>query len=723
MAELLLEILSEEIPARMQARAADDLKRLMTEGLKKAGLEFTEARAFATPRRLALVVDGIPAKQPDVTEERRGPRVDAPEQAIQGFLKGNGLTLDQCEKRTMPKGEFYFAVIQKNGRPTADVLPMVIFEAVTGLNWPKSMRWASNRFNWVRPLHLILAVFNGDPVRGALRLGRGGEGPTVAGFSSHESMLAPEGDEFFEKHIAYSDVTLGHRFLAPGVIEVKDFADYRDKLEKAYVMLDADERQKAIAGQAENLAKKENLAVKADDGLLAEVAGLVEWPVVLMGRIDEAFMDLPEEVLSTAMRHHQKYFSVVDAKGNLAPRFITVANTEATDGGKAIIAGNERVLRARLVDARYFWDQDRKRNLESRVEDLEGVVFQEKLGRVFKKAERMAKLARALAEITGAEPDLAERAAWLAKADLTTEMVVEFPVLQGVMGRYYALADGEKPEVAEAIADHYAPQGPADRCPSAPVSIVVALADKIDSLVGFWGINEKPTGSKDPFALRRSALGVIRLIVENGLRVPLIKSFTAAYGFFPPSHNGERFVQSADGLARDLLDFFADRLKVHLRDKGVRHDLVTAVFSLGGEDDLVRLLARVEALEGFLASDDGESLLVAYKRAANIVAIEEKKDGISYDQTVDAGHLVDAEEVSLHAGLEDAAPRITKAVAEERFADAMSALAGLRAPVDAFFDKVTVNCDDKALRANRLRLLSRIRGALGGVADFSKIEG
>jgi glycyl-tRNA synthetase beta chain len=422
------------------------------------------------------------------------------------------------------------------------------------------------------------------------------------------------------------------------------------------------------------------------------------------------------------MRHHQKYFSVVDDKGKLAPRFIAIANTEGTDGGKAIIAGNERVLRARLADARYFWDQDRKRGLESRVADLAGVVFQEKLGTVADKAERMAKLARTLAEHTGADADFAERASRLAKADLTTEMVIEFPSLQGGMGRYYALADGEPAEVAEAMADHYAPQGPADRCPSAPVSVAVALADKIDTLVGFWMIAQKPTGSKDPFALRRATLGVIRLIVENEHRIPLIKAFTAAYNIFDVAYNGERAVQSADGLVKDLLDFFADRLKVHLRDKGVRHDLITAVFSLGGEDDLVRLLARVEALECFLASDDGEPLLVAYKRAANIVAIEEKKDGVAYDQPVDAGRLVDAEEISLHAGLEDATPRITKAVSEEQFAGAMSALAGLRAPVDAFFSEVTVNCDDKALRANRLRLLSCIRRALGGVADFSKVE-
>ncbi len=693
MAELLLEILSEEIPARMQARAADDLKRLMTDGLKKAGLTFEDARSFVTPRRLALVVDGLPVNQPDVTEERRGPRVDAPEQAIQGFLKGNGLTLDQCEKRTTPKGEFYFVVVERKGQVTADLLPEMFNDMFQVFPWPKSMRWGTGGQRWVRPLHGILCLFDGAVV------------PMAVGSTKS------------------TNSTIGHRVLAPGVIGVNDFAEYRDKLENAQVILDADERRKAIAGQAEKLTKKEKLTVKIDNSLLAEVTGLVEWPMALMGRIDEVFMDLPEEVLTTAMRHHQKYFSVVDAKGKLAPRFIAVANTEATDDGKAIIAGNERVLRARLADARYFWDQDRKRTLESRVAGLDGVVFQQRLGSVLDKAERMAKLARTLAEYTGVDPDLAERAARLAKADLTTEMVVEFPELQGVMGRYYALADGETAEVAEAIADHYAPQGPADRCPSASVNVAVAMADKIDSLVGFWMIDEKPTGSKDPFALRRSALGVIRLIVENELSVPLLELFTAVYGFFPPSYNKERSVIPADVLARDLLDFFADRLKVHLRDKGVRHDLITAVFSLGDEDDLVRLLARVEALETFLTSDDGEHLLVAYKRAANIVAIEEKKDGVIYDQPVDAGNLADAEEASLHAGLEEAAPRIAKAVAEERFADAMSALAGLRAPVDAFFDKVTVNCDDQTLRANRLRLLSRIRGALGGVADFSKIEG
>ena len=690
MAELLLELLSEEIPARMQERAAEELKRLVTDGLKKAGLEFTEARALVTPRRLALVVDGLPAKQPDVTEERRGPRVDAPEKAIQGFLNGNGLTLEQCEKRITPKGEFLFAVIARKGQETAELLPEMFSDVFRAFPWQKSMRWGDGDQRWVRPLRGILCLLDGEVVG----VDFGGEPATR--------------------------MTIGHRFLtSTPIIDVQDFADYEAKLRKAWVMLDAGERRKAIAGQAEKLAKKENLTVKADDGLLAEVAGLVEWPVALMGRIDDAFMDLPEEVLTTVMRHHQKYFSLVDTKGKLAPRFIAVANTEAADGGKAIIAGNERVLRARLADARYFWDQDLKRGLESRVADLDGVVFQEKLGTVADKAERMAALARVLAETTGADPDLAERAARLAKTDLVTEMVVEFPELQGVMGQYYALADGDKPEVAGAISDHYAPQGPADRCPAAPVSIAVALADKIDTLVGFWGIGEKPTGSKDPFALRRAALGVIRLIVENGLRVPLLETFEKASSFLDAMESGMSSQLEPD----DLLDFFADRLKVHLRDKGVRHDLISAVFSLGDEDDLVRLLTRVEALEGFLASDDGEPLLVAYKRAANIVAIEEKKDGAVYDQPVDAAGLVETEESTLHAGLEEAALRIAGAVAEERFADAMSALAGPRAPVDAFFDNVTVNCDDEALRANRLRLLSRIRGALGGVADFSKIEG
>ena len=716
MPELLVELLSEEIPARMQARAADDLRRLVTDGLKGAGLEFTEARAFVTPRRLALVVDGIPSKQPAVTEERRGPRADAPERAIQGFLKGNGLTLDQCEKRTTPKGDFLFAVIEKKGQATEDVMKALLPTLIFDFPWPKGMYWGEKGavLRWIRPLRRVLCLFGGESISISEKL--------VAIDSTLQ--LPPDNN------------TVGHRFLSPEPFKVRDFADYEAKLREVYVMLDADERRKAIAGQAEKLAKKEKLAVMPDDALLAEVAGLVEWPVALMGRIDEAFMDLPEEVLSTAMRHHQKYFSVVDAKGKLAPRFIVVANTEATDGGKAIIAGNERVLRARLADARYFWDQDRKRSLESRVADLSGMVFQEKLGSVADKAERMAALARVLAEHTGADADLAERAGRLAKADLTTEMVVEFPVLQGVMGRYYALADGDPAEVAEAIADHYAPQGPADRCPSAPVSVAVALADKIDSLVGFWAIDEKPTGSKDPYALRRAALGVIRLIVDNGHRLPLRTVFLQAC-----SDSGFRADTTKYGwIVAELLDFFAERLKVQFRDRGVRHDLISAVFAqrqtdfvrelesstdapIPGEVDLIRVLARVDALSKFLDTKDGADLLVAYRRAANIVRDEEKKDGEIYQPAVYQSGLAEGREFELWSELERVRDDIEPTLEREEFEKAMKILSRLRGPVDKFFEEVRVNVEAATLRENRLCLLSYIVWVMDLVADFSKIEG
>ena len=716
MPELLVELLSEEIPARMQARAADDLRRLVTDGLKGAGLEFTEARAFVTPRRLALVVDGIPSKQPAVTEERRGPRADAPERAIQGFLKGNGLTLDQCEKRTTPKGDFLFAVIEKKGQATEDVMKALLPTLIFDFPWPKGMYWGEKGavLRWIRPLRRVLCLFGGESISISEKL--------VAIDSTLQ--LPPDNN------------TVGHRFLSPEPFKVRDFADYEAKLREVYVMLDADERRKAIAGQAEKLAKKEKLAVMPDDALLAEVAGLVEWPVALMGRIDEAFMDLPEEVLSTAMRHHQKYFSVVDAKGKLAPRFIVVANTEATDGGKAIIAGNERVLRARLADARYFWDQDRKRSLESRVADLSGMVFQEKLGSVADKAERMAALARVLAEHTGADADLAERAGRLAKADLTTEMVVEFPVLQGVMGRYYALADGDPAEVAEAIADHYAPQGPADRCPSAPVSVAVALADKIDSLVGFWAIDEKPTGSKDPYAVRRAALGVIRLIVDNGHRLPLRTVFLQAC-----SDSGFRADTTKYGwIVAELLHFFAERLKVQFRDRGVRHDLISAVFAqrqtdfvrelesstdapIPGEVDLIRVLARVDALSKFLDTKDGADLLVAYRRAANIVRDEEKKDGEIYQPAVYQSGLAEGREFELWSELERVRDDIEPTLEREEFEKAMKILSRLRGPVDKFFEEVRVNVEAATLRENRLCLLSYIVWVMDLVADFSKIEG
>jgi glycyl-tRNA synthetase beta chain len=510
-----------------------------------------------------------------------------------------------------------------------------------------------------------------------------------------------------------TNVTVGHRFLAPGEIQVKDFGDYKKKLKAAKVMLNSAERRTAILAGAEKLARQAKLTLKADEGLLGEVTGLVEWPVVLMGKIDATFMDLPDEVLTTSMRAHQKYFSLVHGKGRLAPRFIVVANTPGKAGGKAIVAGNERVLRARLADARYFWDQDRKRTLESRGPDLEQLVFQARLGTVADKAKRMQALAAHVAGyIPGAEGALAERAALLAKADLTTEMVGEFPELQGIMGRYYALADGESPEVAEAIAEHYAPQGPNDDCPTKPLSIAVALADKIYTLVGFWAIDEKPTGSRDPFALRRAALGVIRLIIENKLRLPLSSAFAKI-----------SFQGGVDNIGSDLLAFFADRLKVHLREKGVRHDLIDAVFALGGEDDLVRLLGRVEALGAFLDSDDGANLLTAYKRAANIVRIEEKKYDTRYDGAHRAELLEAFEEKALAESLEASAAGVRNALSREDFIGAMAALAGLRVPVDKFFNRVTVNTDEANLRENRLRLLGAIGATMNQVADFSRIEG
>ena len=716
MAELLLEILSEEIPARMQAGAADDLKRLVTAALKDAGLEFQSAEAYVTPRRLTLVVDGLPERQPDIREEKRGPQVGAPEKAVDGFLKSVGLTPDQCERREIKGKTYYFAVIEKQGRDTGEVLAEIIGETLGALPWPKSMRWGAGAARWVRPLHGILCLLDGKIIK--------------VGFAEIDA----------------GEATHGHRFLAPGEIKVKDFRDYEAKLKKAKVILDPAERRARIERDSRALAEKAGLTLKADGGLLDEVAGLVEWPVALIGAIDKAFMDLPDEVLTTSMRHHQKYFALTDAKGKLAPKFIVVANTEASDRGKAIVAGNERVLKARLSDAKFFWDQDRKETLESRAGALKERVFHAKLGSVHDKVRRVEKLAGAVAEYCGADAIEAKRAARLAKADLSTGMVAEFPELQGVMGRYYALNDGEAPEVAAAIAEHYSPQGPGDVCPSAPVSIAVALADKIDTLVGFWAIDEKPTGSKDPFALRRAALGVIRLIVENGLRMGLITVIKNAHALLEDpidkgairvsrgpktvTEHGSSFqltetyqISSADVVADNLLPFFAERLKVQMREKGVRHDLIEAVFALGGEDDLVRLLARVEALTAFLETDDGADLLTAYKRASNIVSIEEKRDKQSYDGEADPKLFAQDEETALHAGLSASMKASSVALEEEDFTAVMAELAKLRAPVDAFFDEVTVNCDDPKLRRNRLRLLSRIRATLGNVADFSRIEG
>ncbi len=702
MPELLLELLSEEIPARMQARAAEDLKRFFCDELRKEQLTWDRAEAYVTPRRLALVVDGIPEKTPDISEERRGPRTDAPEKAVQGFLGSVGFTLDQVEKRETPKGEFYIAVIEKKGREIIDPLHEILNRLVWNFSWPKAMRWGDLGLSWVRPLQRILLVFNGKPLPIDVPLLH----------PKHE-----EGGGKIRRSLRTSTTTVGHRFLDPASFEVKDFADYKEKLKQHKVILDPAERRARIAEQAEKLAAAEGLTVKPDPDLVAENAGLVEWPVVLMGDIDPEFMDLPPEVPTTVMRHHLKYFAVVDKAGKLAPRFLVVANTEAPDGGKQIVAGNERVLRARLADAKFFWDQDCKRTLASRAPALRQIVFHEKLGSLDEKADRVQALAVEIAaRVPGADKDRARSAARLAKADLTTGMVGEFPELQGVMGRYYALNDGEHAEVAAAVADHYAPLGPNDRCPSAPVSVAVALADKIDTLVGFFTIGETPTGSKDPFALRRAALGVIRLVIENKLRLPLRDVFAMA---------GQVLAKAGkvEAVADDLMAFFADRLKVHLREKGVRHDLISAVFALTGEDDLVRLLARVEALGAFLASDDGDHLLTAYKRAANIVRIEEKRDSERYDGAPAADQFRQDEEKDLHACLTAAAAASSTALDDEDFTGAMAELAKLRGPVDRFFDEVTVNCDEPDLRANRLRLLSEIRSTLGSVADFSKIEG
>jgi glycyl-tRNA synthetase beta chain len=690
MSELLLELLTEEIPARMQAAAAEQFQSLVTGRLSAAGLAFAEARSYVTPRRVALAIEGLPAAQPDTLEERRGPRVGSPDAAVQGFLKATGVaSLAECEQRDTGKGVFYFAVIGRKGQPTAHVLPGLIEAAIVELSWPKSMRFPAAGFRWVRPLVSVVSLFGGEVL--PLSLGQ----------------------------VPVGDLTRGHRFMSEGAIRVRDFADYRDRLRGANVLLEAAKRRAIIGSSLAKAAATAGYTIKDDPALLDEVTGLVEWPVVLLGGIDPAFMSLPPEVLTTSMRSHQKYFACLDDTGKLAPRFVLVANMAADDGGREIVAGNERVLRARLSDARFFWEQDRKATLVSRVPKLAERVFHAKLGSVLDKVARMQRLVEVLAPLVEADLAASVRAAELAKADLSTGMVGEFPELQGVMGRYYALADGETPDIADAIADHYSPLGPGDRCPSAPVSIAVALADKVDTLVGFFSVGETPTGSRDPFALRRAALGIIRLILENGLRLPLQAVLSQA--FQVAREMGAN--AAASDPTQELLAFFAERLKVHLRERGTRHDLVAAVFALGDEDDLVRLLARVDALEAFLAADDGANLLIAYRRATNIVRIEEKKDGVSYAGEPDTARLALSQEVALAARLKEVAAASADALAREAFAEAMAALAKLRGPVDEFFAEVTVNCEDAGLRANRLRLLAQIRDTLNRVADFSEIEG
>lgn len=683
MAELLLEFFSEEIPARMQARARADLARLLGDNLKDAGLDFEEIKTFATPRRITAVVEGLPKRSPDVSEERKGPRVGAPDKAIQGFLKSAGLkSVDEAETREDKKGSYYVAVIEKPGRDTADVIAEIVPEVVRTFPWPKAMRWGAGKLRWVRPLHSILCVLGGKVV------------------------------DFDVDGIASGNTTRGHRFMAPKEFAVKNFADYEAKLRKAYVILDSDERAAKILDSARARVGEHGFTLVEDGGLLAENAGLTEWPVPLLGAFDEEFLSVPPEVLATSMKSHQKCFSV--AKGDdLANRFVLVANLEADDGGTSITQGNERVIAARLSDAKFFFDQDLKVSLETRVPQLKDITFHEKLGTQYERVQRLFHLARELAPIVGADPDDAERAGILCKADLVSDMVGEFPELQGIMGRYYALDQGERPAVANAIADHYKPVGPMDDVPTEPVSIALALADKLDTLVGFWAIDEKPTGSKDPYALRRAALGVIRIVLENDVRLPLLMQIQAQL----PSD-----VASNEETARNLLDFFADRLKIYLRDQGARHDLVDAVFALGG-DDLLMIVRRVEALGRFLDTDDGTHLLAGTKRAANILRIEEKKDKKIYDDAPDPALLEAAEEKALAKAVDEVEKAAAKAVQDEDFEAAMTAMAKLRAPVDAFFDAVTVNADDPKLRENRLRLLNRIRSTTKTVADFSKIAG
>lgn len=691
MPDLLLELLSEEIPARMQAGAAHDLERLVVGALSDRGLLFEGVKTFAGPRRLTLVISGLPAKQADVKEERKGPRVGAPQKAIDGFLRGAGVTLNRCLKQSDGKGEYYVAVIEREGRETAAVLSEILPEAFAKLPWPKSMRWKEGvAARWVRPLHSILCTFDGEVV------------------------------PFSFAGISCGRHTQGHRFLSPGKIEVRRFDDYAATLKKAHVVLDAEERTAIIFEGVKQAAFIHGLELIPDEGLLAEVSGLVEWPVVLIGAIEDRFMDLPPEVLQTTMRTHQKYFALKDPKtGKMASRFALVANMVAADGGKEIVAGNERVLRARLADAQFFWNEDRKRTLESRVDDLKGIVFHAKLGTQFERVERIAKLAAEIAGTIGAEPKKAERAARLAKADLTSGMVGEFPELQGVMGRYYALHDGEDADIADAVRDHYKPVGPSDAVPSGKVSIAVALADKLDSLTGFFAAGEKPTGSGDPFALRRAALGVIRIILENELRFPLRSNIGVADRPWRESQAGA--IGSEHGT--DLLPFFADRLKVALKEKGIRHDLTDAVFALGDEDDLVRLVGRVHAQQDFLTTEDGTNLLAGYKRAANILKVEEKKDKKSYAGTVNPALLTEPAEKTLFQALKNAQSEIAPALENEDFANAMRHLAALRVPVDGFFERVKVNAEDAEIRENRLHLLAALRAAIHKIGDFSKIEG
>jgi glycyl-tRNA synthetase beta chain len=670
MPELLIELFSEEIPAGMQQKAAADLRQMVTNALVEAGLTYEGAQAHGGARRLVLSVEGLDAKAADVNEERKGPRVDAPQPAIEGFLKSTGLSLGQLKVQDDKKGQFYLAVIRRPGRTATEIIAEVVPDTIRKFPWPKSMRWGSGTLRWVRPLHSIVCTFDGEVV------------------------------PFEIDGIRSGNITHGHRFMGAQHIEVRRFEDYAQKLHHNFVIVDAGARIETIRTEARNLSFAQGLELIEDEGLLKETAGLVEWPVVLMGSFDESFLSVPPEVIATSIKNHQKCFALRNAStGKLANRYLLVSNLVAKDGGKTIIAGNNKVIAARLSDAKFFWDQDRKVKLEEWAKKLDAITFHAKLGSQGERVQRIETLAAEIARKIGADHDKAMLAARLAKADLVTGMVGEFPELQGQMGRYYALDQGADPDVADAIRDHYKPVGPTDSIPVSAVGQAVALADKLDTLNGFWSIDEKPTGSKDPYALRRSALGVIRIILDKNLRLPL-------------SFCGD-----------DLLAFFADRLKVHLKEQGKRHDLIDAVFALGNQNDLLMVTKRVEALSKFLETDDGKNLLAGVKRASNILRIEEKKDGRTYDGDVNISQLIKGEEKALHTAITQAVGQVRRALREEDFEAAMTAIAKLRAPVDAFFEGVTVNDKDATFRENRLRLLNHIRAATAEVADFSKIEG
>jgi glycyl-tRNA synthetase beta chain len=702
MPDLLIELFSEEIPARMQTRAADDLRKLVTNGLVEAGLTYAGAAAFSTPRRLTLAIEGLLANSPTLREERKGPRVDAPDQAIEGFLRGAGLTRDQLEEREVGKARVFFAVVEKPGRPAADIVAEVLEHTIRNFPWPKSMRWGAGSLRWVRPLQSILCILT-----------------TEAG--SEVVPLTVDG-------ITAGNTTEGHRFMGKGRFAVHGFDDYAAKLRQNHVILDPAARADAIWSEATNQAFANGLEVVEDQGLLAEVAGLVEWPVVLMGTIDDAFLGLPPEVLQTSMREHQKFFSVRNPKTGRIERFITVANVETRDQGATILAGNQKVLSARLSDARFFWENDlrtvKTKGLEGMAAGLSSVTFHNKLGSQADRVARIEALAREIAPLVGAKPDLAAEAARVAKADLQSEMVGEFPELQGLMGRYYAAAAGHDDGVAEACEMHYKPLGPSDAVPTHPISVAVALADKIDTLTGFWAIDEKPTGSKDPYALRRAALGVIRLVLGNEVRVNQLSLIQTAMKVLTATHPAALPDNITElDIPLNLLAFFHDRLKVYLKDQGIRHDVIDACLAMPGNDDLTLLVKRAEALAAFLKTDDGENLLQGFKRAANILGQAEEKDGVEYSYGADIKFAETDAERALFAALDQAESTIAPAMKAEDFATAMSAMAALRAPIDAFFTAVQVNTDNAVIRRNRLNLLSRIRSICLSVADLTRLDG